>query len=190
MSDDEQLRGDVAVPGKARPKREPFLMRWVDTLSEISGYLSGACIVVAMLVICYAVVLRAMGVSTIWQTELATYLLIFVTFVGGAYGLKQGSHVSVELLTSRLPAKGRLALQVVAGLLSLVLIAAVGWYSYQMWWEAIESGERSGTAWNPSLSIPYLILPVGMVLIALQYLVLIARSIQELRNLREAGPLR
>lgn len=162
--------------------KELFLLRWIDKLSELSGYLSGACIFLATLVICYAVVLRAMGQSTIWQTELATYLLIFVTFVGGAYGLKQGSHVNVELLINRLPAKGRLVLQVVAGLLSLVLIATVAWHSYQMWSEAVAAGDTSGTAWNPSLAIPYIILPLGMVLIALQYLVLIARSVQEMRS--------
>lgn len=175
---------------ESSPSREFFLFRWIDRISDVSGYLSGACIFLAMVVICYAVVLRSMGYSTIWQLELATYLLIFVTFVGGAYGLKSGSHVGVELLTNRLPERPRLVLQVIAGTLSLVLIVVVVWYGYQMWWEATESGWTSSTAWNPPLTYPYAILPLGMLLIALQYLVIIARSIRELVSPGEAEQTR
>lgn len=163
-------------------RNEFFLLRWIDRVSEISGYLSGVCIFLATLIICYAVVLRAMGHSTVWQTELATYLLIFVTFVGGAYGLKHGSHVNVDLLPNRLPPRGRLILQSVGALLSLVLIAVVLWHSYHMWWEATQGNWTSGTAWNPSLMYPYAILPLGMLLIGLQYLAITARAIRDLRT--------
>lgn len=149
-------------------------------MSEAAGYVSGACVVLATLVICYAVALRAMGHSTVWQTELAVYLLIFVTFVGGAYGLKHGSHVNVDLLLNRLPPTGRLVLQSAGVLLSLVLIAAVGWRSFHTWWEATQQGWTSSTAWNPPLTYPYAILPVGMALIALQYLTILARYVREL----------
>lgn len=162
------------------PRRDFFLFRWVDGVSEVAGYLSGACIFIATLVICYAVVLRAMGHSTVWQTELAVYLLIFVTFVGGAYGLKHGSHVNVDLLLNRLGPVGRLVLQSVGVLLSLVLIVAVGWRSFHTWWEATQQGWTSSTAWNPPLTYPYAILPLGMALVALQYLVILARSVREL----------
>lgn len=162
------------------PRREFFLLRWIDRVSEISGYLSGACIFLATLIICYAVVLRAMGQSTIWQTELATYLLIFVTFVGGAYGLKHGSHVNVDLLLNRLPLRGRMVLHALCAVLSLVLIAVVAWHSYHMWSEAVRGNWTSGTAWNPSLVLPYAILPLGMLLIALQYLAITARALRGL----------
>ena len=49
-----------------------------------------------------------------------------------------------------------------------------------MWWEATEAGWHSNTAWGPPLTYPYFILPFGMTLIALQYLVIISDSIQQL----------
>lgn len=161
-------------------RQEFFLLRWIDRVAEISGYLSGLCIFLATLIICYAVVLRAMGHSTVWQTELATYLLIFVTFVGGAYGLKHGSHVNVDLLVNRLPPRARMVLQSVTALFSLVLVAVVSWHSFHMWWEATQGNWTSGTAWNPSLTYPYAILPLGMLLIALQYLAFVARAMRSL----------
>lgn len=179
MSDHDPLRGNETVLGRTSGQREFFALRWIDRISEVTGYLSGACIFVATLAICYAVVLRATGRSTIWQTELAVYLLIFVTFVGGAYGLKHGSHVSVDLLDSRLSPKGQVVLQLVRAGISLVLIAVVGWYSSLMWWEATSRGWTSGTAWNPSLMYVYAILPLGMLLIGLQYLAQIIRVLAE-----------
>lgn len=190
MSDHTRPGSEGGAPGQPNQQQEFFVFRWIDRVSEFTGYLSGLCIFAATLVICYAVVLRATGRSTIWQTELAVYLLIFVTFVGGAYGLKHGSHVNVDLFSNRLSVRGQVAIQVVRAVLSLTLIAVVAWYSSKMWWEATTLGWTSGTAWDPSLTYVYAILPLGMVLIALQYLVVIGRAIQQLTRQEEHGTKR
>ncbi|MGH3345330.1 MAG: TRAP transporter small permease subunit [Carbonactinosporaceae bacterium] len=161
-------------------RRGPTLLRWVDRVSEVTGYLSGASIFIATLVICYAVVLRAFGQSTVWQTELTIYLLMFVTFVGGAYGLKHGEHVNVDLLLHRLPRRAGAAVELVAACLALVVIAVVGWRSSEMVLAAAEGDWTSGTAWNPSLVVPYAVLPLGMALMALQYLVIMVRLVRRL----------
>lgn len=161
----------------ATRKRETGPLRWIDAISEASGYLSGFCIFGSTLIICYAITVRAFGGTTIWQTELAIYLLMVVTFIGGAYGLKHGHHVSVDLLMGRLPGRARQVAQLVAAALSLVVITAVAWRAGEMWWNATERGWTSGTAWNPPLVFPYAILPLGMTLIGLQYLAIVARTI-------------
>lgn len=155
-------------------------LKWIDWLSEVSGYLSGLLIVISMLIVCYGIVLRASGRSTVWQIELATYLLIFVTFVGGAYGLKHGKHVGVDLLVNKLPGKARLSVNLVSSLLCLVLVIVVGWKALETWLTAFESGWRSGTAWNIPLIYPYAILPIGMALIGLQYVAIVFREARSL----------
>lgn len=177
MSDHDRSGGVPVEPVRRSRTGDFLVLRWIDRVSEATGYLSGGCILLATLVICYAVVLRATGQSSVWQTELAVYLLIFVTFVGGAYGLKHGSHVHVDLLDRRLSVKGRLVLQAVRAVLALVLIVVVAWYSLQTWWQATSQGSTSGTAWDPPLMYVYAILPLGMILIALQYLAVIARTV-------------
>ncbi|MGH3746573.1 MAG: TRAP transporter small permease subunit, partial [Micromonosporaceae bacterium] len=98
----------------------------------------------------------------------------------GAYGLKHGSHVSVELFAHRLSVRGQLILQVVRGALSLVLIGVVAWFAILTWWDATARGATSGTAWDVPLTLVYAILPLGMLLIALQYLAIIARAVSKL----------
>lgn len=185
MSDPDRHEEQSVEPGRKPRQRGFVLLRWVDRVSEATGYISGGCILLATLIICYAVVLRAAGQSTIWQTELAVYLLIFVTFVGGAYGLKHGSHVYVDLLDRRLPAKGLLILQAVRAVLALGLIVVVAWYSLLTWWEATSQDSTTGTAWDPPLMYVYAILPLGMILIALQYVAVIARTLRQLAGRTE-----
>lgn len=151
--------------------RRSLFSRYVDRLSELSGYASGVLILAAMLTVCYGVLLRyVLGVSTVWQLELSTYFLMFAAFVGGAYGLKHGDHVGVDLLVDRLPEKARLYARLLASILGFLFIVVVALIAYGLWWETTESGRTSGTAWNVPLTYPYLIVPLGMTLIALQYL--------------------
>jgi TRAP-type C4-dicarboxylate transport system permease small subunit len=149
--------------------------RLIDKLSELAGYASGVLILISMITVCYGVVLRyVLGASTVWQLELSTYLLMFAAFVGGAYGLKHGDHVKIDIVVDRLPEKTRLYVRLLASVLGFLFIVLVGIIACFLWWETTEAGRTSGTAWNVPLTYPYLIVPLGMTLIALQYLVLTA----------------
>lgn len=156
-------------------KKGSLLFRTADRLSTLTGYASAVLIIAAMLVVCYGVALRyLLGASTIWQTELTIYLLMFAAFVGGAYGLRHGDHVRIDLVVNLFPARGQLALRFAAAVLGLLFVLVVAVVSAAMWWETVQHGSHSGTAWNPPLVYPHFILPLGMSLIALQYLAIVA----------------
>ena len=155
--------------------------RWANTLSEIAGYLSAAALILATLAMMHGVLTRYLfGKPTLWQTEVSIYLLVFVTFVGAAYGLKHHAHVGVDLLVERLPVKGQLVMRLFTALLSLIVVLAVIWTAYGIWWEAVEGDFRSPTALRAPLSVAYAILPLGMLLVACQYIAFIIDGIQGL----------
>jgi len=170
----------VDEPGNPR---SPLLLRYINRLSELAGYASAVLILISMLVVCYGVALRYLfGASTVWQLELSTYFLMFAAFVGGAYGLKHGDHVNLSLIVDRLPPKPQLYVKLVASILGFVFVAVVAVIAFFLWWETTEAGRTSGTAWNVPLTYPYLIVPLGMTLIALQYLVIVVELIQRIRT--------
>ena len=161
--------------------RKSSFLRFIDRLSELSGYMSAVLILASMLIVCYGVVLRyVFGASTVWQLELSTYFLMFAAFVGGAYGLKHGDHVNLALVVERLPEKARLYVRLLASILGFVFIVVVALIAYDLWWETTQEGRTSGTAWNVPLTYPYLIVPLGMTLIALQYLVIVVEIFQQI----------
>ena len=157
--------------------------RWATWLSELTGYLSGIALIVATLVTTHGVFVRyVLRESTIWQTETTIYLMMFVTFVGAAYGLKHHAHVGVDLLVERVDGRARLVWKLITSVLCLAVVLVVLWLSYQMWYTAWQAGHRSATAWRAPLSVAYAILPVGMLLVALQYVAMIIEGIQGLRG--------
>lgn len=159
-----------------------FLFRWIDQISEVAGYISGLMILAATLIICEAVALRYfIGAPTVWQTELSIYLLMFAAFVGGSYGLKHGDQVNVDLFVEKLPGRAKEAVHLLAAVLGLIFVVVVAVIAFRLWWDATESGQTSGTAWNPKLTYPYFIVPLGMTLIGLQYLSIIHDRILDLR---------
>lgn len=167
----------ATTPGR----RAPLVVRAVGWLSEATGYLSALALVVATLVTAHAVFVRYfLRQPTIWQTETTIYLLMFVAFVGAAYGLRHHAHVGVDLLIDRVPTRPQLAVRILTALACLAVVLVVMWTSYQNWHEAYLFDHRSPTAFRFPLWIAYAILPLGMLLVALQYLAMIAEGVMGL----------
>lgn len=155
--------------------------RWANTTSKITGYLSAVALLAATFSMVHAVASRYFfGHPTIWQTEFSIYLLMFVTFVGAAYGLHHNAHVGVDLLVEAAPPRLQLILRLISSTLSLVVILVVFWTAASMWSEATAGGWTTSTAWRAPLSLVYAILPLGMLLVACQYVALIIEGVKGL----------
>jgi TRAP-type C4-dicarboxylate transport system permease small subunit len=162
--------------------------RWANQLSQLTGYLSAVALIVATLSTLHAVLSRYfLGQPTVWQTEVSIYLLMFVTFVGAAYGLRHHAHVGVDLLVERLPTKPQLVLRIITAIFAVGVVLVVAWTAGHNWWEAVEGDFRSATALRAPLSVVYAILPLGMILVALQYLAFIVEGVQALLGKAPAG---
>lgn len=142
----------------------------VGRLSRLSGMLAAALLAAAVLVVCQMVVWRyALGLSTVWQTEFVTYALVASAFIGTPYVALIRGHVNVDLLPLALGARGRMILALTVSLLALAFAVLVCVTGAMLWLEAWENGWHSDTVWAPPLWIPYLPMPVGFGLLALQY---------------------
>ncbi len=163
------------------PLKYVLTFRWANQTSQLSGYLSAIALIGATGAIVHGVASRYFfGHPTIWQTEFSIYLLMLVTFVGAAYGLRHHAHVGVDLVVELTGRRTQLVLRLVSAVLSLAVVLVVLWTATRMWWEAYQGGWTSSTAWRAPLSVVYLILPVGMVLVVCQYLAFIIEALQAL----------
>jgi len=147
----------------------------VRRLSQICGIVAALLLLAAVLVVCQLVFVRyILNESAIWQHEFVTFSLIGSTFLGAPYLLLTHGHVNVDLMPIYLGPRGRLALAVLASGLSLAFCLVVGWAGLQWWHEAWASDWRGETVWAPPLWVPYLAVPLGLGLVALQYIADIA----------------
>ncbi|MGH6902521.1 MAG: TRAP transporter small permease, partial [Geminicoccaceae bacterium] len=120
-------------------------------------------------VICQMVFVRyILQGSAIWQHEFVTFSLIGATFIGAPYVLLTHGHVNVDLLPVYLGPRGRFALALLAASITFLFCAAVAGYGLAFWYEAWVNDWHAQTVWRPPLWIPYLAVPLGMGLLALQ----------------------
>ncbi|MDA7430608.1 TRAP transporter small permease [Primorskyibacter aestuariivivens] len=150
---------------------ENIILIAIITMSKVAGWVSAGMIVAAVITTCHMIFIRfVLNQSTTWQTEAVVYLVIGATLVGLAFVQSVRGHVNVDLIPLALGKRLRKLLAVFTLAASMIVVAAMCWYSYEHWHLAFERGWRSDTVWGVQLWIPYLALPVGFGLLSLQLL--------------------
>jgi TRAP-type C4-dicarboxylate transport system permease small subunit len=100
--------------------------------------------------------------------EVSRVVLAWILFLALVYGLVQGAHVRVSLVTNRFPPRLRLMSEVFTAVLSLgffALAAYSGWEQFKLSYEVSE--EMPSPIWIP-FWLPKLAVPVGCFLMAAQ----------------------
>ena len=81
----------------------PVLLRVADRVEEV---VACAALVVVVAAVIWGVLTRYITAQPApWSGEVAGMAFAWVVFVGAAAGFKRGAHVSIDLLTRRLPAR-------------------------------------------------------------------------------------
>ena len=154
----------------------------VDRVSDACAVAASAMLIAAMLIVVWMVVYRAMGNSTYWEIEAATYLIVGTVLVGSPFCLKTRGHIGVDLVSEWLPPRGRRVLTRVLAVLGLAICLYLAWEGLQLTLEAWHKNEHSGSTWNPPRWPFFALMPVGLGLTALQYVAEMLRGEPEPRT--------
>lgn len=159
-----------------------FFAGLVDRIADIAGYTSIAAVSIAMLVIVYEVIGRYFfSLPTVWEVELSVMLSVYITFIGSAFTLKNNAHIRMDdIVLPYMNEKIKKCLAIITSVLAFCFCMILSFKSWEMFRQAISSGWKSETVWAPPLAIPYSFLAVGISIICLQYVVIIAESINSL----------
>ena len=112
------------------------------------------------------VILRyAFDMSLTWAAELTNYLFIWAALFGAAYGFKQGAHISVSLIIEKFPPAVTKGFLMFANLVSIIYLALISYFGYQLVLMLVDFGEMSIDLEIP-LWIPHLVLPIAFALAA------------------------
>ena len=142
----------------------------VRRISQLCGVIAAGLIALGVLVVCHMVFVRyVLNQNTIWQTDFVTWSLVAATFIGSPYLLLSRGHVNVDVLPLYLGRRARwwLALASIAMSLAFCIVLAV--LTMRFWLEAWENRWVSDTMWRARMWIPYSSMPIGLTLLALQF---------------------
>lgn len=163
-------QGELKSPAASNPL-VAALGRVLDVCNRIIVVLAGIALVAACVILSYSVLGRALFKSpNYWQDEAAVFLLVGATFMTAAYVQSQRGHVAIEAFTSLLsPFANRIRLWLV-DVASFAFCAFFTWKSWTLAHEAWVDGKVSNSMWSPPLTIPYVLMALGMSLLCLQLL--------------------
>jgi len=153
--------------------------RLIDWISDRSGLFVALWSVNAVLAYTFEVLMRyAFNMPTIWVHE-SSYLLFGMQYViAGAYGLLHGSHVRVDVLYSKLSARGQAAVAIVTSVFFFAFVTVMLATSWRFFYDSWGQQERTLETWQ----IHYWPLKLMMVLGAL--LILLAGISQLIKDIR------
>jgi len=133
-----------------------------DKLYMTSGYLSGLCILLIMLIILAQIVGRFFGFIVPSAEDFSGYALAASTFFGLAYTFREGGHIRVTLVIQRLKHSTRHYQELFILILGLALVSYMTWYCSYMVWESYVFEEVSYGYIPIPLWIPQTPVALGM----------------------------
>jgi TRAP-type C4-dicarboxylate transport system permease small subunit len=131
----------------------------------------GVVVLATVAIITWGVVARELlHHSDVWVTESTTYLMGYLTFVGGAALAWQGRHLKVDVLQHFLKPRALRVVDAISALVVAAVALTLAWLAWNFWQDAWSSGEKSWGMLSLPLWIPYLSLLAGCMLLALAQL--------------------
>lgn len=158
---------------------------WVfDFAIDKMARLGDVILMFLMLSVCADVILRYFfNRPQAWIAEISEYLLLYITFLGAAWVLKNEGHVTVDVLVSLASPKTRAVFGVISSVIGAFVFLVVFWFGTLETLDLFKRGVH-----NPSvLEFPkaplVAIIPFGSLFFMIQFL---RRTFGFLRSLRES----
>ena len=146
--------------------------------SSAGGAVAGFGLFVMTLLVTVDVIGRKLGHSTGIAQEMSGYLLVLIVFLGLAYTLREGGHIQIELVTSRIPQVVRRWLKVVTSFLGMGFGIWLTWCTTKLVITLYTQGSTSMTHLHVPMWPLQMLVPIGLTLFTLAILVETIKTIK------------
>jgi len=144
--------------------------RGFDFIIEFLAYLAGIIILAIAILVTYTAVVRYLGLRPpIWVLQWTEYGLLWFTFLGAAWLLREGGHIRIDTVITRLHPKSRHKVGILDDILGFVVAAIIFWFGSLHTIDLYQRGimEVKGTI-VPKFPI-FSIIPLGSLALAIQF---------------------
>jgi TRAP-type C4-dicarboxylate transport system permease small subunit len=153
-----------------------------DLFLNLTSFLVGGVILSLMLAVCVNVLLRYIFNRPIAGVEEITeYFLLFITFIGAAWLLREEGHVKVDILLGRLSSRRQALMSAVSSLIGILISSTLVWYGGRVTWDNLQQEAYFSSILEFPKAPVFAIIPLGSSLLLIQF---IRRTLQNLQNWR------
>ena len=133
-------------------------------------------------ILSYASIMKVFFHPSNWTVEMAQFVMVAYFALGGAYTLKEGDHVRMDLLYSGFTMRGRARSDLFTSivLIGFLVVLQIGGISSLIY--AIGYGEKSFSSWAPLMWPIKVVLNIGIFLTLLQAVAVFLKDWAALRG--------
>jgi len=158
-----------------------IIAKVINGVTWLAELLAKIGLVGLLLIVIHEVVVRYVFNSpTLHSVELSEYLLVLVVFMSIGWVLKEDRHVAVTFAVDLLPEKVHLVLKTLTSLLTMTFLGILVWKGGKTAFTAYTGNYHSSSLLNFPMWIPYAFIPLGALVLSLQYLVKIGELLRSL----------
>jgi len=100
----------------------------------------------------------------VWSDELARYLFVWASFLGWIIAARRRSHLTIDMLTMKLPPRGGAALRAFGALCGIAFAGLLVWYGWRI---AARNLDVDTTTLFFSQGVVYAIVPIAALAVGL-----------------------
>jgi TRAP-type C4-dicarboxylate transport system permease small subunit len=129
------------------------LKRVLGCVNTVTEYVVSVLLVIMVVVVFLQVIFRfVIHASLPWSEELSRYILVWLSFLGAAIGVRRGAHIGVEVIVSFLPKAMKRLAALFVDCASIVFFALMIFYGHRI---LAVVGRQLSPAMELSMAIPY-----------------------------------
>lgn len=165
------------------------MIRIIDNITKFFGAVAGLFIILGITLVITEVLVRTLFNGSIYiSVEYSAYFMVAISFFGLAYTLREKEHIRIVFLNNFIKGnKSRLFMDLYSYTVGLTVFCFITVASIKLFWNSLLTGTQSIQLTKTYLAIPQFIIPLGSLIIVLQFVAEILRSIVNYRKGRIDG---
>ena len=142
-----------------------------DRTVDVFSIMGGVLLVAIMLAVSVKIIFRYfLHEALVGVDEIAEISMLYLTFLGAAWLLRRGGHITIDLLFARLKPKTQARLNITTSVFGLFISLILVWYGTAATVSFWQRGILTPTILEVPRALIIGIIPVGSLLLALQFL--------------------
>jgi len=162
----------------------------LDKIFDFLAVVISLILVFMTLSIGYSIFARAVKLpGPLWIVQFNEYAMLFATFLGAAWLLSKGKHVSIELVVSHLSRQTQKVFAIIHSLLGMGLCAILCWYGTLTTIENFTRKVIHVQAVDVPMAYVLFVIPLGFFFLFLQFLRDFASGLHEIKATEVAASI-
>src|SRR5690625_1225961 len=158
-----------------------LIIDWMAILARI------VTIFIVLIIFTDILTVNLFNYSLPWAIEISEYLLVFLTFLGAAWLLREDGHIKLDLVLNALREKSRVRLEMINSVIGLIISLVLAVSGFIATYNLYERGVKTEAVIELPRFILIVIIPIGFTFLVYQFLVNIIRQRKQYKANEEEG---